>query len=141
MPEVPTGSRSRRYGTPVGHAGRYGSPLADEFGGGVESYLLGDATRRLSRPRTENQVMGQPVVHFEIIGADPQGLRSFYGDLFQWEFDTSGPVAEVVSEAGNYGFETALSEAERLGGTRLLGPEKNPGSDLVIGTSVTPKAT
>lgn len=112
--------------------------------------------------------MGQPVVHFEIIGADPQGLRSFYGDLFQWEFDTSGPVAEVVSEAGNYGFvdryttddgtgipggvgggpgysghaifyvgvpsvETALSEAERLGGTRLLGPEKNPGSDLVIG--------
>ena len=48
--------------------------------------------------------MGQPVVHFEIIGADPQGLRSFYGDLFQWEFDTSGPVAEVVSEAGNYGF-------------------------------------
>jgi hypothetical protein len=112
--------------------------------------------------------MGQPVVHFEIIGADPQGLRSFYGDLFQWEFDTSGPVAEVVSEAGNYGFvdryttddgtgirggvgggpgysghaifyvgvpnvETAISEAERLGGTRLLGPEKNPGSDLVIG--------
>jgi uncharacterized protein len=112
--------------------------------------------------------MGQPVVHFEIIGADPQGLRSFYGDLFQWEFDTSGPVAEVVSEAGNYGFvdryttddgtgirggvgggpgysghaifyvgvpnvETALSEAERLGGTRLLGPERNPGSDLVIG--------
>jgi predicted enzyme related to lactoylglutathione lyase len=112
--------------------------------------------------------MGQPVVHFEIIGADPQGLRSFYGDLFEWEFDTSGPVAEVVSEAGNYGFvdryttddgtgirggvgggpgysghaifyvgvpnvETALSEAERLGGTRLLGPEKNPGSDLVIG--------
>jgi hypothetical protein len=112
--------------------------------------------------------MGQPVVHFEIIGADPQGLRSFYGDLFQWEFDTSGPVAEVVSDAGNYGFvdryttddgtgirggvgggpgysghaifyvgvpnvETALSEAERLGGTRLLGPEKNPGSDLVIG--------
>jgi len=112
--------------------------------------------------------MGQPVVHFEIIGEDPQGLRSFYGDLFQWEFDTSGPVAEVVSDAGNYGFvdryttddgtgirggvgggpgysghaifyvgvpnvETALSEAERLGGTRLLSPEKNPGSDLVIG--------
>jgi len=48
--------------------------------------------------------MAQPVVHFEIIEADPQRLRSFYGDLFQWEFDTSGPVAEAVSEAGNYGF-------------------------------------
>jgi len=112
--------------------------------------------------------MGQPVVHFEIIGADPKGLRNFYGDLFQWEFDTSGPVAEAVSEAGNYGFvdryttddgtgifggvgggtgyeghtlfyvgvpsvEAALNEAERLGGTRVLGPAKNTGTDLVIG--------
>ena len=118
--------------------------------------------------------MGQPVVHFEIIGADPQGLRSFYGDLFQWEFDTSGPVAEVVSEAGNYGFvdryttddgtgirggvgggpgysghaifyvgvpdvEAALQHAESLGGRRLLGPEKNPGADLVVGHFADPE--
>lgn len=48
--------------------------------------------------------MGQPVVHFEIIGADPQRLRGYYGELFGWEFDTSGPVAASVSEAGNYGF-------------------------------------
>jgi predicted enzyme related to lactoylglutathione lyase len=48
--------------------------------------------------------MGQPVVHFEIIGADPQRLRGYYGELFGWEFDTSGGVAEAVSEAGNYGF-------------------------------------
>ncbi len=48
--------------------------------------------------------MGQPVVHFEIIGRDPTKLRSYYGDLFGWEFDTSGPVAEAVSQSGNYGF-------------------------------------
>jgi uncharacterized protein len=48
--------------------------------------------------------MGQPVVHFEIIGADPQRLRRYYGELFGWEFDRSGGVAESVSEAGNYGF-------------------------------------
>jgi predicted enzyme related to lactoylglutathione lyase len=48
--------------------------------------------------------MGQPVVHFEIVGTDPAKLRSYYGDLFGWEFDTSGPVAEAVSEQGNYGF-------------------------------------
>ena len=48
--------------------------------------------------------MGQPVVHFEIIGTDPAGLRSYYGDLFGWEFDTSGSVSEAVSEPGNYGF-------------------------------------
>lgn len=48
--------------------------------------------------------MGQPVVHFEITGADPQRLRSYYGELFDWTFDTSGVVAGSVSEAGNYGF-------------------------------------
>ncbi len=48
--------------------------------------------------------MGQPVVHFEITGKEPGKLRSFYGDMFDWEFDTSSPVADAVSEAGNYGF-------------------------------------
>jgi predicted enzyme related to lactoylglutathione lyase len=48
--------------------------------------------------------MGQPVVHFEIVGTDPARLRGYYGDLFGWEFDTSGGVAPSVSEAGNYGF-------------------------------------
>jgi uncharacterized protein len=49
-------------------------------------------------------IMGRPVVHFEIIGADPEKLRGYYGDLFGWEFDTGGPVSGAVSEAGNYGF-------------------------------------
>jgi predicted enzyme related to lactoylglutathione lyase len=48
--------------------------------------------------------VGQPVVHFEIIGTAPDRLRSYYGDLFGWQFDTTPPVAEAVSEAGNYGF-------------------------------------
>ncbi|MDP9279606.1 MAG: VOC family protein [Gemmatimonadota bacterium] len=48
--------------------------------------------------------MGKPVVHFEIIGADPERLRDYYGELFGWEFDTSGDVAESISELGNYGF-------------------------------------
>jgi uncharacterized protein len=111
--------------------------------------------------------MGQPVVHFEIIGKDAKKLRSFYGDLFGWQFDTSAPVAEAVSQPGNYGFisrnttsdgtgipggvgggsgygnyvifyvgvpdvATALRQAESLGGTRQMGPEKNPGADLVV---------
>lgn len=48
--------------------------------------------------------MGQTVVHFEIIGNDPAKLRSYYGDLFAWEFDLSGAVAESVSRQGEYGF-------------------------------------
>lgn len=48
--------------------------------------------------------MRNPVVHFEIIGRDPERLRRYYGELFGWEFDTSTQVADAVSEPGNYGF-------------------------------------
>lgn len=111
--------------------------------------------------------MGQPVVHFEIIGSDPAALRRYYGELFGWEFDTGGAVAEEVSEAGNYGFvqpgdgipggvggganypghvvfyvavpdvEEALKKAESLGGTRTMGPAHQPG--LVIGQFTDPE--
>jgi len=48
--------------------------------------------------------MGQPVAHFEIIGTNPAGLRSYYGQLFGWDFDTSGEVSAAVSEPTNYGY-------------------------------------
>jgi uncharacterized protein len=48
--------------------------------------------------------MAQPVVHFEVIGNEPERLRRYYGELFGWEFDTSGRVSEAVSEPMNYGF-------------------------------------
>lgn len=48
--------------------------------------------------------MADPVVHFEIIGKDPERLRDYFGELFGWQFDTSSPVAEAVSEPANYGF-------------------------------------
>jgi hypothetical protein len=118
--------------------------------------------------------MGQPVVHFEVIGKDPEKLRSYYGELFGWEFDTSASVSEAVSQQGNYGFvnrnttsdgvgipggvgggmdydghaifyvgvpdvEAALQKAESLGGTRRMGPEKNPGADLVVGHFIDPE--
>ena len=118
--------------------------------------------------------MGSPVVHFEITGTDPPRLRNYYGELFGWEFDTSGPVSSAVSEPGNYGFtdgnttsdgigipggvgggrdyeghalffvgvpdvEIALQKAERLGGTRRMGPEPNPGADLVVGHFTDPE--
>jgi predicted enzyme related to lactoylglutathione lyase len=48
--------------------------------------------------------LGQPVVHFEIIGRDPAKLRSYFGELFGWEFQTDDAATEAVSEPGNYGF-------------------------------------
>ncbi len=97
--------------------------------------------------------MGQPVVHFEIIGSDTEALRSFYSELFGWEFDTDNPVNyAVVPREGHtnpdgigiggglgaapegYGghvtfyvevpdVEAALAKAESLGGSRMMGPE------------------
>jgi predicted enzyme related to lactoylglutathione lyase len=103
--------------------------------------------------------MAQPVVHFEIIGKDPAKLRSYFGELFGWEFDTSSPVAEAVSEPDDYGFvnrsatsdgtgipggvgvtdvEAALQQAERLGGKRVMGPERAP-TGLVVGHFTDPE--
>ena len=116
--------------------------------------------------------MGQPVVHFEVTGRDPKMLRSYFAELFDWEFDTDSPVAPAVSEAGNYGFvdtaedgvgipggvgggtgypghaifyvgvpdvEAALQKAESLGGTRVMGPERNPAGHLVVGHFTDPE--
>jgi uncharacterized protein len=59
--------------------------------------------------------VGQPVVHFEIIGNDPAKLRGFFSDLFDWECDTSGTVAEAVSEPTNYGSIDLLTASDGSG--------------------------
>jgi predicted enzyme related to lactoylglutathione lyase len=59
--------------------------------------------------------MGQPVLHFEVIGRDPANLRTYYNDLFGWEFDTSGPVSEAVSERGSYGFVNRNTTSDGTG--------------------------
>jgi predicted enzyme related to lactoylglutathione lyase len=106
--------------------------------------------------------MGNPVVHFEFSSEQPAKLRAYYEQLFDWEFDSGSPVAPSVSQAGNYGFlnavtgipggigggagypthalfyvgvedvAAALAQAESLGGSRVLGPERNPNGHLVV---------
>ncbi|WP_127500965.1 VOC family protein [Actinoplanes solisilvae] len=113
--------------------------------------------------------MGLPVVHFEIIGSDPEGLQRYYGDLFGWTFEVGDTVSENVSQPGRYGFvsgetvqinggigggdgfrpsvlfyvgvddvEAALKRAEKLGGTRRMGPEGRAGA-LVVGHFTDPE--
>jgi predicted enzyme related to lactoylglutathione lyase len=48
--------------------------------------------------------MADPVVHFDIIGTDPQRLREYYGALFGWSFAAPSPVAAAVSDTDQYGF-------------------------------------
>ena len=59
--------------------------------------------------------MGQPIVHFEIIGNDPTRLRGFFSDLFDWDCDTTGTVAEAVSEPTDYGFIDLLTASDGSG--------------------------
>lgn len=60
--------------------------------------------------------MGHAVVHFEIIGTDPAGLRSYYGELFGWEFQTGDATTEAVSQPGNYGFVDGASTGGGING-------------------------
>ncbi|MDX6662034.1 MAG: uncharacterized protein QOG09_136 [Solirubrobacterales bacterium] len=97
--------------------------------------------------------MGQPVMHFEVIGKDGGKLRSYYSELFDWNFNADNPMDYgIVSREENLGpegagigggvgtgpegyeghvtfyvgvpdVEAALAKAEELGGTRVMGPE------------------
>jgi uncharacterized protein len=98
--------------------------------------------------------MGQPVVHFEILGKDGKALQGYYSELFGWEIDANNPMDYgIVAREGNTGadgvgigggvagtpgdlerqvtvyvavddVEAALAKAERLGGKRLFGPDE-----------------
>jgi predicted enzyme related to lactoylglutathione lyase len=54
--------------------------------------------------------MGQPVVHFEIIGEDAKRLRSYYGDLFGWDYDDSPSITGM-----NYGFIERNTTSDGVG--------------------------
>ena len=64
--------------------------------------------------------MGQPVVHFEVVGKDGQKLRSYYSDLFGWEFsDAMGPTNyAVLPREGN-----TNADGVGIGGGVGTGPE------------------
>ena len=59
--------------------------------------------------------MGQPVVHFEIIGKDPAKLRGYFGELFGWEFDVPSPVSAAVSDPAQYGFINRMTTSDGTG--------------------------
>ena len=98
--------------------------------------------------------MGQPVVHFEVVGKDGDKLKKYYSELFGWEIDSNNEMSYgMVSREGNQapdglgigggigagpeGYEShvtfyvavddieeALQKAESLGGSRVMGPER-----------------
>ena len=59
--------------------------------------------------------MPRPVVHFEVIGRNPDQLRRYYGDLFGWTFDTPSPVAKQLSAADSYAFIDLITADDGTG--------------------------
>ena len=97
--------------------------------------------------------MGQPVVHFEVVGKDGEKLQQYYSKLFGWDIQGDNEMNYgIVAREGNVGndgvgigggigqgpegydghvtfyvavsdVEAALQKAESLGGQRIMGPE------------------
>ena len=112
--------------------------------------------------------MGQPVVHFEVIGKDGEKLRSYYSELFGWDINADNEMnygvinrddnttADGVGIGGGVAggpegydghvtfyvevpdVEEALSKAESLGGSRVMGPETIMGR-MVLGQLTDPE--
>ena len=59
--------------------------------------------------------MGQPVVHFEIIGGNPAELRAYYAELFGWAFRENSPVAPEVSRTDSYSFIDRMTTDDGTG--------------------------
>lgn len=92
----------------------------------------------------------RPVVHWEIEAVDPERLRSFYGELFNWEIGTGsimsispgiggpepGPAGHI-RRSGRSGvslyvqvrdLRETLAAATALGGSVLMEPFDSPGN-------------
>ena len=113
--------------------------------------------------------MGQPVVHFEVIGKDGEKLRSYFSELFGWEIDADNPMKYgTIQRDGNTNadgagigggiaggpdgydghvtfyievpdVEAALAKAAELGGTRVMGPDEVPGMGIILGHFTDPE--
>jgi uncharacterized protein len=66
--------------------------------------------------------MGNPVVHFELIGPDPARLRTFYSHLFGWDAPAGAPVAERISTQTQYSFIAPGDDAPPAAGGIGGGP-------------------
>ena len=47
--------------------------------------------------------MGNPVVHFEVLGKDGEALQSFYSDLFDWKINADNPMNYGIVDTGGEG--------------------------------------
>lgn len=102
--------------------------------------------------------MPSPTMWFEVTGTDYPALRSFYAELFDWQFNDmeempysvvppidggipGGVAAAPEGQPGHVTFyvqvddvEAALDKAESLGGKRAMGPVDMGGTKIALFT-------
>jgi uncharacterized protein len=102
--------------------------------------------------------MGNPVVHFEVVGKDASRLQRFYANAFGWEMkpepaapgysmahpNVAGGINGGVGAAPNGGpghvtfyvevpdLAVALGTIEKLGGRRVVEPRAVPGGRIAM---------
>jgi predicted enzyme related to lactoylglutathione lyase len=79
--------------------------------------------------------MGNPVVHFELIGPDPARLRDFYSRLFGWDAPPGAPVADAVSSTSEYSFITPSEQAPPAAGGIGGGPGYDAHAIFYVGVT------
>src|SRR3954452_21555539 len=89
-------------------------------------------------PHGKETEMGQPVVHFEVVGKDGPRLRNYYSELFGWKINADNPM--------NYGMVDGKDNKTTDGGDGIGGgvgevPDRDeghvpfyvPGADVEAG--------
>jgi predicted enzyme related to lactoylglutathione lyase len=66
----------------------------------------------------EETVMADPVVHFEIIGKDPQKTQQFYSNLFGWNIDANNPYNYGMVDNGGKGINGGVAGNDPSGDIR-----------------------
>jgi predicted enzyme related to lactoylglutathione lyase len=55
--------------------------------------------------------MGNPVVHFEVVGSDGAELQQFYGDLFDWKINADNPMNYGIVDNGGEGINGGIGQS------------------------------
>jgi hypothetical protein len=76
-----------------------------------------------SAVKAGGNLMGSPVVHFEITGNDGDLLKKFYGELFEWKIDSDNPLNYGMVAAEEGGIGGGISKAQQGPGMVTVYPE------------------
>jgi predicted enzyme related to lactoylglutathione lyase len=55
--------------------------------------------------------MGNPVIHFEVVGSDGAKLQQFYGDLFGWKINADNPMDYGIVDNGGEGINGGIGQS------------------------------